>query len=453
MSPISINTSRVASSSNYKIEENEKLSNSNSIQSKPKKCVSSSQSLQYEDCYKKKIENKVSCEASTPKLLASPCNVSTKDKLEATLLLATQLNDVVIGLMALNSQLSEIQTKDNILNSKEINEKQKDKIIERHKAIEKQLKELEKAARWGFWGKLFKWIGVAIAAVASTVGAIFTGGSSLAIGSLIITAILATEEISKAVTEELVEKGILGKEVASWIRMALGNPDDFMDNTVARALPPEIREKFKKAIHIIHDIGRTVVSIVGTGGAATAHAIMSAQSIAKQIADTLAEEGIISKEDASWIKIGVGDLNGVIERIGLSIIADKEEREQFIMAMRIIDSIGEAIASYCMGGGKGEKGSTSSVGEKLKLGTQVAKATTDAVRGGMELQSELASISAKEAEVQAKKSSAEMKRLQVLQEEIMEKLEEIMEHQDKTRETVISMLKSIESARQTVISI
>ena len=129
-------------------------------------------------------------------------------------------------MMMLGTETAEVEKKgavNAIKNRAKLREAENDKLI---KNLKEQAEKLENQSVWDKFCKVFKIVASVVGVVAAVAGAVFSGGSTLAIAAAIIGGALAAENLISTATDGKIGLGalctkIFGEEAGPWVAMGI----------------------------------------------------------------------------------------------------------------------------------------------------------------------------------------------------------------------------------------
>lgn len=276
------------------------------------------------------------------------------------------------------SQDQQLQTTTKTLENQRIKAQQNNEA--QAKKIQDWIEKSEKAAKSGFFGKLFSWVGkiaavvaAAVAVVASVVATPFTGGAAAALTALAVVGLIAaTTSLADQISKECG-----GPEIS------ISNGMTQMVSSILKGLgvDDELAEK----------IGRTLAPLVAVIVPA---ALLVEPELLGTMAQGIAELAGASEETAGWIKFGVGLTAsigiGIATAIAGGKIADAEK-----ITRTLTDKIISATSSAVKGATSVAQGSAgiaqavyTNQGENAKADQQQLKALLTKINAQMEDQRE-----------------------------------------------------------------
>lgn len=129
-------------------------------------------------------------------------------------------------MMMIGSETAEVEKKGAVNSIKNRAQQREAQNAERIKNLQEQAEKIENQSIWDKLVKAFKIIGAVVGIVAAVAGAVFSGGSSLAIAGAIIGGLMAAETLVSTATDGKIGLGalctkIFGEKAGPWVALGI----------------------------------------------------------------------------------------------------------------------------------------------------------------------------------------------------------------------------------------
>lgn len=218
-------------------------------------------------------------------------------------------------MMMLGTETAEVEKKgavNAIKNRAKLREAENAKIIQN---LKEQAEKLENQSFWDKFCKVFKIVASVIGVVAAVAGAVFSGGSSLAIAAAIIGGIMAAENVVSTATDGKIGLGalctkIFGEEAGPWVSMGISLALTAV--TMGMGIGAAVKgasdganaaaKIFKIGTQIAGGVANVGAGITGIGSAINSYNITQLKISNKEMEAMLAKLRQLSEEDTKHLE-------------------------------------------------------------------------------------------------------------------------------------------------------